>query len=353
MIDQVNKDVISFLFKGEIPQEVQIVSGLNHPVDIIASESNLFICEHGATPGLGAISKIDLNIENPVITDLVSGYTYPRAMCLVGDDLYYANSYLHKITITDETPSSEQVTYAFTPRALIFHEGYLYLAGDDRIRRMNISSSATTLTTFTSGIEARVLALAVKNDELYYGYSNKISKISLTDANPVPEDVITNLDHNVYSLVFYENKLLIGMGIAYTIQSLDISEQNPTAEDFLITTLGQPARLRVINTDLYVAGGTGNRIFKIENLDQLLSVDQDEETTSAKIYPNPASEVISLDGITEPTKYKIIDSEGRIVLNGMLNEENKISINQLSTGLYYLQLNTKNSKKSVIKILVN
>ena len=218
---------------------------------------------------------------------------------------------------------------------------------------MNIFQVQTTLTTFTSGVEARVLALAVKNDELYYGYSNKISKISLTDANPVPEDVITNLDHNVYSLVFYENKLLIGMGIAYTIQSLDISEQNPTAEDFLITTLGQPARLRVINTDLYVAGGTGNRIFKIENLDQLLSVDQDEETTSAKIYPNPASEVISLDGITEPTKYKIIDSEGRIVLNGMLNEENKISINQLSTGLYYLQLNTKNSKKSVIKILVN
>lgn len=352
------KYVLSFVFlltviTVSLSQEVQILDGLNHPVGIVAHESDLYICEHGGEPGLGAISKIELDIENPTVTTLASGFSYSRSMCLIGDILYYANNNLHKINIADENPTSEQVTNAFSPRALIYHNDYLYLSGDDRIRRMNISSGVPTLTTFVNNIETRILAFALLNNELYYGYSNKISKIDLNNANAVPEEVISNLDSNVYSLTFYENKLLIGFALGYNIQTLDLTEESPVAEDFIFTTLGQPMNMQVINNDLYVAGGSGDRIFKIENLDQLLSANEFELSTSKKVYPNPANETISLIGITEPTKYKIINNDGRLVLNGILNIENKIRINKLAQGLYYLKLETKSAKNTVIKLLVN
>ena len=68
-------------------QTVDVITGLSHPVGIAISDDNLFICEHAGAPNSGIISKADLSVSNPTKVDLITSLTYPRAVCLVGEEL--------------------------------------------------------------------------------------------------------------------------------------------------------------------------------------------------------------------------------------------------------------------------
>ncbi len=150
----------TFLFS----QEIEVVSGLSHPVGVAIDGSDLYICEHSSGPSSGFISKADLSDANPVKENIFSGITYPRAICLVGDELFYANSYLYKFNIYDSSPTETQLLYAHTPRALIASGDELFISGDDRISKINLNGESPTLNLVINGIEARILAFALKGN---------------------------------------------------------------------------------------------------------------------------------------------------------------------------------------------
>ena len=69
-----------------------------------------------------------------------------------------------------------------------------------------------------------------------------------------------------------------------------------------------------------------------------------------KLYPNPVLSFLYIKAefnlINQP--YKIIDSLGRVVLKGKLNEvDTSINVEQLSKGFYYLKLSDNNSSKFI------
>ncbi len=65
-----------------------------------------------------------------------------------------------------------------------------------------------------------------------------------------------------------------------------------------------------------------------------------------KVYPNPAKNVLNIDnGGVEITNVSITDLNGRIVKNETSNVS-KISISDLSQGMYLLTINTVNGKKT-------
>lgn len=74
------------------------------------------------------------------------------------------------------------------------------------------------------------------------------------------------------------------------------------------------------------------------------------ETNSFKLYPNPVLNVLNIkaDNNFINQLYTIIDSMGRVVLNGKLNEvDNAINIEQLSEGIYYIKVAGNNSTKFI------
>lgn len=74
------------------------------------------------------------------------------------------------------------------------------------------------------------------------------------------------------------------------------------------------------------------------------------ETNSLKLHPNPVTSILNLktdiSQVNQP--YTIVDSLGRVVLNGKLNEvESTINVEQLSKGIYYLKISGNNASKFI------
>lgn len=334
-----------------ISQTVDVVTGLNHPVGIAINGDELFIAEHSHGPGSGIISKADLSIVNPTTEDLITGLTYPRAVCLVGDELYYATSNLWKFNINDSNPTPTQVIYANSPRALIATDDEMFVSGDDRISKIDLNSANPSLQLVVNNIEARILAFALKGDELYFGYSNKVSKINITDANPVVEEVITGFESNIYSLAFFGDTLIVGMALNYKLVTIDMNDSVLIAEDFIDNMSGQPMNLLVHNNELFIAGGQGDKVFKVEDLGTLLGIKKQNPFLTLRMYPNPTSDFIQISGLNERIQYEIYNTNGAKVFEGTLEPKSQIDISRLSSGMYNLKLMDGTKKATYFKVI--
>lgn len=74
------------------------------------------------------------------------------------------------------------------------------------------------------------------------------------------------------------------------------------------------------------------------------------ELSPIRLYPNPALNVlnVNINSNLINQSYTIIDSIGRVVLNGELNDvENTINVEQLSNGIYYLKLSDNKTCKFI------
>jgi surface protein len=70
------------------------------------------------------------------------------------------------------------------------------------------------------------------------------------------------------------------------------------------------------------------------------------DKSSVSLYPNPVLSVLNVDNNLTNQPYKIVDTLGKVILKGKLNEgNNSINVEQLSKGIYYIKLaNNKASK---------
>ncbi len=73
---------------------------------------------------------------------------------------------------------------------------------------------------------------------------------------------------------------------------------------------------------------------------------------SLQVHPNPANEVVSItvDGVDQFT-YTIFDISGQMLLSGMAQSDDLVSISQLNGGVYVLQI-AANGKNQVVKLVV-
>jgi surface protein len=71
-------------------------------------------------------------------------------------------------------------------------------------------------------------------------------------------------------------------------------------------------------------------------------------TISLKLYPNPVLSVLNVDNNLTTQPYNIIDTLGKVVLKGKLNEgNNSINVEHLSKGIYYIKVADKNASKFI------
>jgi len=71
-----------------------------------------------------------------------------------------------------------------------------------------------------------------------------------------------------------------------------------------------------------------------------IGVEQHEKANMVNLYPNPAKESISISGDLNNTsfEFKLIDMQGRVVMNQMVFSGDKIEINHLKPGMYLYQI---------------
>lgn len=77
-------------------------------------------------------------------------------------------------------------------------------------------------------------------------------------------------------------------------------------------------------------------------------LDQTEETLSKKsIYPNPVSHALTISGFDE-SSYILYNSQGQIVMEGILDDTHQILIEYLPKGVYYLFIKSKTHRIVII-----
>jgi plastocyanin len=64
--------------------------------------------------------------------------------------------------------------------------------------------------------------------------------------------------------------------------------------------------------------------------------DQSAAESSLKLYPNPSSDIIYMDGLDASTAYRVYDAEGKLLFTGRTT--GTIDISALSEGPYLLEL---------------
>jgi len=78
----------------------------------------------------------------------------------------------------------------------------------------------------------------------------------------------------------------------------------------------------------------------------------DEQTSAAAmlVYPNPTTNFIQLNGkFDKANPFYLFDELGRVVKSGTLSADNRIELNGLSNGMYFLQLEGQLKKQKIIK----
>ncbi|MCB0476899.1 MAG: T9SS type A sorting domain-containing protein [Crocinitomicaceae bacterium] len=103
----------------------------------------------------------------------------------------------------------------------------------------------------------------------------------------------------------------------------------------------------------YIMGGmfdgqnVSNKIYKLEYTGNAVASLTDNLFDKLKIYPNPTTDLLLIDGIEE-FELKLTDTKGNLLLKAL--NSTKIHLNHLAAGIYLVHLKTKHQTQ-IIKII--
>ncbi|WP_294322362.1 PQQ-dependent sugar dehydrogenase [Chryseobacterium sp. sg2396] len=106
--------------------------------------------------------------------------------------------------------------------------------------------------------------------------------------------------------------------------------------------------------ELFVAAVNSGKIFRVTT-SAVLGTQENDLSTSIKVYPNPASKTVFIEGVKDKNAtVEIYNFEGRKVLDqGKIDSDNSINISGIPAGVYFININSGNlksySKKLIIK----
>ncbi len=192
-----------------------------------------------------------------------------------------------------------------------------------------------------------------------YVCANTTSTVQLGSFNDTnaSSHVLTSMSGTVYiacngtSQVFLNGVLVATIVTSGTTCSCQSIASTPgITNNFNVTMTPQIAAA-------YVAGGTNIITFKSTTGTQCcygaditvtttLSSD-DFEYNNLKIYPNPATDLIQVQGLDTTSSYVIYNLIGSEISKGQISNNDKISVRNLESGVYFLKFETGKTYKFI------
>ena len=192
----------------------------------------------------------------------------------------------------------------------------------------------------------------VNGDELWKSDRTEAGTMMVKDINPGAESSIgyppsfTKVNETLYFVA--DN----GTNGKELWSSDGTSVGTTIVQDIQIGAIGsQPSSLTNVNGVLFFSandGTTGRELWKFGN-GSVSSISQ-LQANEVAVYPNPSIDFISIEINDEliNSNYSLYDQSGRLVLSGELNDHiNRIEMNHLKNGFYYVKVGTQHSLKIV------
>lgn len=179
----------------------EVYSGLSGPRAIELYGNTLYICEYYGNK----ISKINLSVNNPILENVVTGLNYPSDILISGDEMYISEgNKISKINLLSSSPIVNQLVNGLGCATSIAIQGNdLYISDEclNKIYKLNLTNINPTITDVISGTGNR--GIAINSNNLYVADNKGVSKKDLTQNNSqliniasgfccVPGDIITN-----------------------------------------------------------------------------------------------------------------------------------------------------------------
>ncbi|WP_300690999.1 GEVED domain-containing protein [Chryseobacterium sp.] len=115
----------------------------------------------------------------------------------------------------------------------------------------------------------------------------------------------------------------------------------PTIPSALIGGCG--VTMRVISSQTFPTGACGTftygevEDYGVDFLDPFLAVKEPGQSAKPEIYPNPASDILNVSGISEAADFEIYNAVGQKAGEGKTSDH-KVKLQRLPQGVYFIQL---------------
>lgn len=299
------------LAAGPYQTPVVVVTNISGVMDLEFNGNDLYISQFNG----GTIKKVDVSASNPILIDVLSGVNAPAGLQFYNNYLYIGEAYgytISRINLSVTNPVKEVVIpYANSPWKMKVYGNELYVAET---------------------------------------YGNKISKLNLLDTNPVLVDVVTNIT-TPFCMDIKDNFLYYGHNTTNPLylSKIDLTSSNPIPIKVnLIGWYGNGAGSRwIINNNYIYVSNSYYRIVKFDLNNLSLNDFGNKEVN--EIYPNPASNFITITNIEKEENITIINSLGQIIKTLKVSRNGVVNIEDLETGIYYIKLENFKTYKLIKK----
>jgi sugar lactone lactonase YvrE len=182
-------------------------------------------------------------------------------------------------------------------------------------------------------------ALKFNGDDLYVveQSSPRVFKFDTSNSGAMPINEVLGIN-STFGIDIRGNELYITDFGDGKILTKEVSSSS-TQTNEVVAGLVTPAGMLIVNDVIYFAESLNNRILSFPL--QTLSIDNNN-LQEFIIYPNPATNIISIKNLETNTPFVIYNIRGQKVLNGNLSTENQINVSGLKTGVYILNSGTSN-----------
>ncbi len=342
-----------------IAQTTDLAIRLNLPQGIALNGNDLYFAQRSNA----TIYKIDITIETLPITPtpvVTSGLSSPTGLAFNGNDLYIsqANGAIYKIDITEALPIAPTpvITGLANPSGIIFNGNELYITESNRISKIDINEAPPITPIPVATRLLLPIGMAINGNDLYFtqntAAANKISKIDITDALPaIPIAVVAANGSGLtssYGLVLNGNDLYIADYFGKKVSKIDITETLPITPTTVVNTgLGsnEPYGILLNGNDLYISQPIASKIAKF-NL-STLSTNSYSIKNSIKSFPNPSTGLIQISGLSKTENYAIYNIIGSKINEGIISNDEKIDIRNLTNGIYFLKFENRHTIKFI------
>jgi len=321
----------------------------------------------------GTIVKMSLSATNAPLSGVLTGLNYPTGLSVVGDELYFLETYtgnqtqgtgkLSKINLTQSTPTKTLVINglnlplelkATAGRAYIT-EYYLDSEGElDHCQISFINLSGTATKTVLNSQLSYVDDIDLKDNYLYLIEWNEplsktyLKRLDITAGTPGTPSIFytDDTDQSFFKGAISGNKMYLNNDSSpRRLFEIDLTATTPAlsaiASGFTLNgNTANPGEIIVAPGNiLYVFADSRNGstttyiLYKVDM--NPLSV-KDLNIAALKVYPNPATDFITISNI-EKSGYGIYSLDGKMVMAGVASKDEKISISHLNVGVYLLK----------------
>lgn len=170
---------------------------------------------------------------------------------------------------------------------------------------------------------------------------NKLSVTNTWTGTPGTTTVTAWIDLNANGIFESNERVMVANNVTQAAPAVSVFTIPSLAA---LTTCG--VTMRVVSNQTMPADACGTftygevEDYGVDFIDSTLGVEESGKSAKPEIYPNPASDILNISGISEAANFEIYNALGQKTGEGKV-EDHKVDLHHLSKGVYFIQLKDK------------